>query len=214
MPDEVTSSVSTKILTDRIGELERNLALTTKESITRKRAVRDLQPKYDALVKERDSLLTERDSYKLKSEATPGEQADRVKALEGQLRGLTIAGKFAEVGLAKGFTLDDVFRTVGFDPGTIDPEKLDVPELVKAWRLAKPSLFDLNAGSHAGSQSQTEGTKRPDLHTQTQTGRGSAAGGSGRLKVSMKDLADPLYMHQNQSAIAAAQASGSVDYVD
>jgi hypothetical protein len=213
MPDEVTSSVSTKILTDRIGELERTLALTTKESITRKRAVRDLQPKYDALVKERDSLLTERDSYKLKSEATPGEQADRVKALEGQLRGLTIAGKFAEVGLAKGFTLDDVFRTVGFDPGTIDPEKLDVPELVKAWRLAKPSLFDHTAGSPAGSASQPE-TKRPALTVSTPAGRGSAEGGSGRLKVSMRDLADPLYMHQNQSAIAAAQASGSVDYVD
>lgn len=212
MSEDVTASVSTKILTDRIGELERSLALTTKESMTRKRAVRDLQPKYDALVKERDTLLTERDTYKLKSEATPGEQADRVKALEGELRGLKIAGKFAGVGLAEGFDLNDVFKTVGFDPGTIDPDKLDVTELVKTWQTAKPGLFK-NAGSAAGSASQTE-TKRGALDVSTPTGRGGAQGGSGRVKVSYRDMADANYMHKNQQWIGAAQATDSVDYVE
>lgn len=211
MSDEA-SALSLKYLSNRNEELAREKEAVTKESITRKKALNALRLEHDALVKQRDALLAERDSYKVKAEATPGEQAALVKGLESKLRGLEIAGKFADVSkdLNEGVTLEKLFRAAGFDPSAEGSEKVDPTELVGKLKASDAYLF--KAAGTTGSASQQE-TKRGPLDVSTPTGRGSAQGGSGRIKVSYKDLADAGYMHQNQEMIFAAQATESVDYV-
>jgi chromosome segregation ATPase len=104
----MSDETNIRFYAERIEELSANLAKTTKESITRKREIRELREKFAALEKTQADLTAERDAFRAKAEATPGAEAERVKALETELRSVKVLGRFD--GISK--SLECVTKTI------------------------------------------------------------------------------------------------------
>lgn len=205
----MSEDASSQFFTNRIAELTAKLDATTRESIRRKKALREAETELETLRKSAADLATERDGLKVKADATPDEHAARVKALETELRGLKIAGKLGSLAtsLAEGVTLDDAFKVLGFDPGTADPDKLNADELATTWRTAKPGLFKSAASGGSNGQS---GQQRQALKVETPVGRGGPDKGGDSFRVTRENASDALWMQQNQANLAAAVKAGTV----
>lgn len=162
----------------QIRELTEKNAALGKEQKDRRHANKALQEELDAARKQVDTLTTERDQWKQKAEAKPGELGERIQELEGKLKARDVEDKFAPVAkqLADGITLKQLFKLNDFDVAGADLETLDVEATVKAWREAAPALFRSGETPNAAPG----GAVRSRLEVPVPTGRGGpdvSAGG-------------------------------------
>jgi len=155
----------------QIRELTEKNAALSKEQKDRRHANKALQEELDAARKQVETLTTDRDQWKNKAEARPGELGERIQELEGKLKARAIEDKFAPIAkqLADGLTLQQLFKLNDFDAQGADLESLDVEATVKAWREATPALFRSGETPNAAPG----GATRSRLEVPVPTGRGA-----------------------------------------
>lgn len=208
----MADDTSNQFYTNRIAELTAKLETTTRESIRRKKALREAEAKLEEYTSAIESLAEERDQLQAAADATPEDHAQRVKALETELRGLKIAGKLGPLAtsLAEGVTLDDAFKVLGFDPGSADLDTLNPDELATTWRTAKPGLF--KPAPSGGSQAQN-GQQRQALKIETPVGRGAPDKTTSQVTYTRADLKRSDWQ-TTRPELAAAIKAGTAELID
>lgn len=200
-------------LNRRISELTNELATTRAESKQRRLKLRDALAENEQLKTQLDETLDAAEQWKSQAEASPGEHADRLKALEAENKGLKLRGKFGDLKLSPGLELDDVMGLMKFDPSQVDLETFDPEATVKAWREAKPGLF---AGDAAASgKPAPDGAKRPalTLKVETPTARGVPDRTVSRVTYSREELKRSNWQQTRPELVEALRA-GTAELID
>lgn len=207
------SEETIKLLNRRIEEQAAQIATLGAEAKDRRIKGKRLTDELEKLKAEHILTAKERDDFRAKAEASPGEHAATIKDLQSKLRARGVADKFADHAkeLADGVTLDKLFKAAGFDPTSEEAEKADPAELVKGLKTSDPYLFKPAGSTPAAAPG---GAQRPALQTQTPTGRGDPVTAGSQFKVRAADVNDANWMRANQANLSAAQAAGTVVWVD
>lgn len=172
------------------------------------------------------TLTTERDGWKQKAEAAPGEQSQRVADLEGQLRQRDHRDGFREAALAAGVkpeAVGDLYQLLELKPGDAPPKPEDFAEPLKTARAARGWAFgDTPAADGSHSATAANGTANGNgtqgavkvAATDPPPGAGRSASdtSSARVQYRLGDVAKPGWMQANPT-LAKAIAEGNAQCV-
>jgi FtsZ-binding cell division protein ZapB len=155
-------------LQKRIDELTGENATLKSEAKDRRIAGKKLKEQLDALQKEHEKAVQERDGFKAKAEAAPGEKDAEIGRLQGEIRTRDHKDAFAGVKELKikakdekgqdiedtytfndGVKVEDVWGKAGYAPEGDVPDAAKITELYGKAREAAPYLFAKKAADAA-----------------------------------------------------------------
>jgi hypothetical protein len=198
-------------LQSRISELTDQLATVKTEAKTRRKAQAATRTELEAALAQVKELATDRDAWKGKAEAAPGEKDKKIAELEGQILERQHADVFGELKQDKELGLDPrmpvttIMRELGYKPeGAPDRDKLK--SLVAE---AKPRLGHLfSPAADSGNAHATGQAREPGPGAQRGGSPNSASSPAGT--VSRAQLRDAKWMFANQALAATAVKEGRI----
>jgi hypothetical protein len=203
---------------DTISILNTQLTKANGEAATRRSQNKELrtqladaQAKLATALAGVTSLTTDRDGWKTKAEAAPGEQGARILELETTLRGITHRTAFdkaALAGKARPEALDALWAVSGYKAEGDAPDAAKITEAVTALATSQPYAF--TPAADATSAKPNKQVLPPGAGAQ----RGDPAQPPGAFAVRKSDMRSVVWMQQNQAAIAAAQKAGTLVVTD
>ena len=203
-------------LNNRVNELQQQVATLNAESRDRRLKLRKAEKDRDEARGQVESLTKARDDWEAKAKATPGEQADRVKSLEGQLRRLgvekALAAALKPEDLNDKVTTDhiiDALKPAGFDPSAEGAEKADFKGLVGKARESHPYLFRTAGETPAAAPDGA--THRPALTLGEAGGRGARDTQAGTVHYRKSELHDPNWMTKKPHLAKALKDGTAVE---
>jgi hypothetical protein len=197
------------------------------ENIQRRRAARAVKAENATLAArlaelegQVTSLTTERDDFKQRLEAAPGDLQKTIDDLKGKLRdrdhkdAWTAALKDSP--LHEKASVNTLWRELEYQVDSDVPDALAIKSLVERGKAEVPYLFAPTTDATSGG---APGGARPDQAQPTLppgpgSGRGAPATDQGSFRVRRSDLADKAWMQQHGARYAAAYTAGEVTYVD
>jgi FtsZ-binding cell division protein ZapB len=206
-------------LNRRIDELMQENANLKSEAKDRRHKGRKLQSDYDALVKERDGLATDRDTWKGKAEAKSPELTTKIQELEGVIRTGKHQSAFNEAAAKHGIdpttkegkqALADLWTLSGYkaEGDEADPAKLDA--LIQEQKVSRPLLF--GKVTQAEEPPATPPVKQKLQLPLDNSRGGQPNAGPQAFKVNSANLQDLGWMTKNAAALKAAKEAGTLVY--
>lgn len=207
-----------------LSRLHREIAELRAEAKRYRTGKREAIEQLSAVTKERDdalgqvkALTTDRDTWKTKAEASPGEASQEVQRLQAELHTRDHRDAWASVRdeLADKVTVEKVWAEIGYTPGDKIPTAEQIKERVDKARETVPYLFKVPDGTTTppGGASGGQGgggTPPPGPGY----GRGAPSKDAGFMVVRRSDAQNPAWMEANQSKLNDAFADNRVKWVD
>jgi FtsZ-binding cell division protein ZapB len=222
MSDALIASQNT-----RISQLEREAAELRAEAKKYRTGRRDALAERDALKAQIDQLTADRDGWKQKAEATPGETQAKLEALQGQLRQRDHLDTFKAEALKAGVNpaaVADLYRLSGLTPpeeGEPKPEDfagfLASAKTERAWAFGTGASGTATPGGDPGTtspqggaqQGLTLGANPPPPGS----GRNASGTTAGQVRYTRTEVQAPGWQH-SRPELKAALAEGRAVLVE
>lgn len=208
----MSEDATISILKSQIAELTSRLTKAAGQAKERKVALEKLQTRiaqmeseHKAALEAKDAELAElqeavvalddeREEIQHRLETTPDEMRAEVDRLTGELRVRDVRDKFSDLKekLQDGVKLDQLFKYVDFDPGSVeDPASLDVEGMVKQWQEAASPLFKQAENRPEGAVAPKREQAAPLKVADGLPGRGARDTASSRVTYTKAEIRRP-----------------------
>lgn len=215
--DESTSLV--RSLNAEITRLSGLLERANAESARRKDQLRAARKDLDEIRPKLEAAEKGVAEWQARAESRPSEQAERIKALESQLRGRDVVDRLRAtlastdgISLAKGVDVGKILMIAGVDPSADGSDKIDLTELVGKVRETDPYLFAPPAGA-TNSAAALGGAQKQALQVTAPVGRGAPDTPVNPVRYTRAELRDPGWQ-QTRPELAKAIAAGNAVLVE
>lgn len=218
-----------------IASLNQRLADSERERANLRAALKEERGKRKAEAAEAEQLrldlnaaLDERDGFKSKAEATPGEHAKEIADLKATIARRDHKDAFKAAAARHGArpeAVDDLYQLLGLQPGEKPAAAEDFAEPLaaakgaRAWAFGEQAQSDSTTASDPSAPASGKGGAPQEIvlgatKAPSGGGRGGSDLSSGQLRVRSADLGDGAWMQANQEAVAKASAEGRLVVVD
>lgn len=191
-----------------IARLQRLVESLSAENKRRKERARELAKQVEELTPRLEASEKAAKDWQSRAESRPGEQADRIRDLEAQLRGRDVRDKIdshvrslKDVALADGVDVAKMMKAAGFDPSADGSESVDPAELVGRLRSSDPYLFKPLAATNAAVA--PHGAQRPTLQVGVPVGRGESDKAAAAVTYTRDELKSPGWADRRPELKAA-----------
>ena len=211
---------STTFLQAEITRLHRELGEANADAKSRRIAGKKATADLDALKLAHAALMTDRDGWKAKASAAPGELQTKLDALEAKDLARDHRDAFealrddSDVGLSPAVKAETLMAALAYKPeGPVDSAKIKA--LVVEGLTAHPYFRSTGAMPTDAPGGATQGSGKPPLKVVTEPSRGGRDTAGIQVRIKKSDMQNPAFTlaPANKRLIADAQAAGTFQLI-
>ncbi len=200
--DYVNEIVELKLELSRIKDKEEH---ATKEAIKERKKRQEFESNLTEVTSERDKLKSDLENYPDKSKAKVAELQQKIRDRDHLDRFKAIA---KDLKVKDGKALDDVWKNSGYKAETDDVDDELIKSSIASYLDGREYLLD--PGNPAGTGQTNAAESKQSVQTPPSPVKGRATNaGSPYFAYTAAELANPIWMSQNQGKLAKAMQEGT-----